>query len=343
MSSSPFPIFLSDVDVSKLDARISELAELGVQAELGLLIGAGFSYGAAGLPLGNDLAALLIRKALGTGCSPEIAKQIADKYGLSAAAQRFEEDTTRERKELIEFLRTELTRVGSAPTKSLELLAQVITLASIQRVYTTNYDLLIEHSLPEGAAVNVKPNRDALADFDQRMKARDAIGVFHLYGDVDDPKITDRDFKHLHPFHLSDFQQQLKLNVFVFVGYRFLDEHLVQVYNDIATVLTQSGDSRKSFIVLPVDNQFEYEFASKVLKDKRNMILLPLTAEAFLSLLVDRMTHLHFDRAARKVAEMGNVPLDVAKTRLQEIKNVIPLMSEQTIEEIAASIRKSKK
>ena len=160
----------------------------------------------------------------------------------------------------------------------------------LNRIYTTNFDQLIEEAFGKARAKKItNRNPEEIRDLEKKGK----IPVIHLHGtlDEDDYQITEDDlwkdnFNILH----QEFEISLNMDVLVFVGYSMNDPDFRDIYLKYKNKMV-SRDSSKgkwTYIVSPTKDKFSYLLGKDVWLT-RQAHLIPLTASDFFARLKNRI------------------------------------------------------
>lgn len=150
----------------------------------------------------------------------------------------------------------------------------------IRKIYTTNFDLLIEQAFGDSRATTVtEENAEEIEDSISRGK----IPVIHLHGTLDKEYfILEEDVLKEEPTSLqNEFEADLSRKVFVLVGYSMNDPDFRLIY---ARYQKKIKGSKKTYVVYPGGDEFSYELGQAVWKT-RNATWIPLGAKDFFTRL----------------------------------------------------------
>lgn len=330
----PWPDFLSEGQKSALGQRVDEIARAATYQKLTIMLGAGFSKDAQNLPIGSELAEALLDQTYG-GDKSEV-QRLSRQYELAAVAAQFEEETSGRREQLKDLLRRKLST--TAPLSDTEkALGTLASLAQIPRIFTTNYDELIERSL-ELRAQSVKHSVKGIEEFEQRLREIDCTGVFHLNGGFDDPVITEDDLRKHRSLFLEQFRSELLTNILVMVGYSLRDDAIVTVFHHIFDLLDRLRQGRASFIVMPVESATEYEVASRLWKTRGNIHILPTSAGPFLKELLRHVREFRYEKAVAETSKMLREPTEEVNDRLRRLRGQIEELNDDDVAEVVRRI-----
>lgn len=295
--------------------RIKSLARLVFEKQVIFLCGAGMSKGSK-LPLADHLRAEMVQVFLDQNgqIDPKESSLVANSFPLEAIAGAYELEYGDDR--LLGLLR-EKYRTASSPLhdghKALEELA---TAGYINKVYTTNFDDLIEKAFAEPAGRGVSVT-DSDANYVHRAMREGKFPVIHLHGKIDEeagnPLITEKKTYQLDTPLARLLMADMVTHSFVLVGYSLSDPDLRSIYFSMNAILSRgAGLAKKPYVVHPLRNvgsaveSLELHFTSR-LWDARNMTYLPLTAEEFLPTLAMEVDRVLCDDFAKQIASQNGL------------------------------------
>jgi hypothetical protein len=310
------PAFLSGPDRNEIAARIREVADCAIKKKFGLLIGAGFSKDARDFPLGWELASGLLHQA--TGCGETEADRIAKNYELGAVAEVCSPDITEKRAQMVEEIKARLIPRGKQSQAEIDL-ATIISVCKLRRVFTTNFDTLIENCIPMRHRP-VEPTVAGIRSFEGESHQLDCTGVFHLNGTLDDPKVTESDLRGNRSVFFEELRHELLTKVFVMVGYSFRDDAITKIFQEIFDLLQRTRQDRTTYLVMPVESDAEYRVATGIWKSRGGIRLLPLRAGVFLRHLVISMLEVRSSENVKQMAALFGEPEEGVKERLRPLE-----------------------
>jgi hypothetical protein len=291
-----FPEYVNKMDLRQ---RIAEIARAGLRQRLLFLVGAGFSADARGYPTGAGLASILVRQTY--ECSEAEANAAAAKYELAAISQQFTERATEKRQGLVEHIAKALSRKpATRPQAELDL-ASVAAMCRLRRIFTTNFDDVIEDALDKRS----RPVKATVADirkFEDEANDADVTGVFHLNGNTEDPKVTEDELRTHRSVFYELFRRSLLTDVLVMVGYSFRDDAIVRIYDELFDLLKTVGQDRRNYIVMPTDNQLDYLLAERLWRARGDIVLIPVRAGQFFRMLVTALEEARYSEAVTSLA-----------------------------------------
>ena len=223
-----------------------------------VFVGAGISLGAR-LPSWNKLMAPL-RSDLGPAVGPCTSYlDIAELY-----------EVKHNRSVLVQFLKERLGDVRFQLTKTHELIVRL----PVQRIYTTNFDTLLEQ-----ASQKKQINRNVIFNASQvGFSDTSTLSIVKLHGDLSDPAsivITTRDFYSYfarNPAVADLLKVELQTHTVLFMGYSFSDPNLGMI---LANSASQSG------MVRPLLYSLQFKPSALTVKAMyaRGVSVIPLDAD----------------------------------------------------------------
>lgn len=312
-----------------------EIARAGLRRRLLFLIGAGFSADARGYPTGAGLASILVKETY--ACSDIEAAAAASKYELAAIAQQYTERATDRRVGLVAQVAAAVSKKPSTRPQAELDIASVASMCQLRRIFTTNFDSVIEDALDKRARV-VKPTVTDVRAFEEEADRADVTGVFHLNGDVTNPVITEDDLRKHRSIFYELFRENLLSNVLVMVGYSFRDDAIIKIYDELSDLLTRVGEDRFNYIVMPTSDELDYTLADRLWRARGNIILIPLGAGQFFRMLVDTLEEARYANTVTKIAESTGETESAISDRLRPYKDIFAHVSlpelAQAVEEL---------
>ena len=303
-------LFPSESLRSGIRSHASGIAKLLKEREVQFLCGAGMSR-PLGLPLSVDMARSFLADLFSVGASgkeeQDLLKKLASDYSLEAIAGAYLETKDQVRLDRLIAESVEKATGDIHKSQSHEALAYLANNDYIDRVYTTNYDLLIEGSLGQRACTITDQNVSSLRHELERNKK---IPVIHLHGTPETRCLVTE----LETYQLdSPISEVLKADMvthhFVMVGYRLADADLRAIYFQLQEKLKKGKHFRRPYVVHPLgrDGQdpvspFETDLASDVWK-ARGALFVQATAGELLPAIVQSVRRLEVDEEAQKLAQ----------------------------------------
>ena len=311
-------VFPPYVDRPDLEQRMSEIARAGLDQRLVFLIGAGFSRDARGYPTGSELASVLVQDTY--KCTEAEAKAAAGKYELAAIAQQFVEKATEKRTQLVARIASALSQEPEKKSQVELDFASVAAICRPRRVYTTNFDNIIESALEARGRV-VPPEISEIRTFEQDANVRDITGVFHLNGDLKHPQVTEDDIRTHRSVSFELLRQDMLTQVLVMVGYSFRDDAITRIYDDLFELLKKVGEDRRNYIVMPTDGSLDYKLAERLWRSRGDIVLMPFSAGQFFRLLVTFLEEARYEETIKGIAErIGKTSTEV-NDRLRPLRH----------------------
>jgi hypothetical protein len=199
-------------------------------------------------------------------------------------------------------------------------LATVISVCKLRRVFTTNFDALIENCITPRYRP-VEPTVVGITKFEDESHRVDCTGVFHLNGTLDDPKVTESELRDNHSVFFEELRHELLTKVFVMLGYSFRDDAIAKIFKEIFDLLERTRENRITYVVMPVDSRDEYKVASEVWNSRGGIRLMPLEAAVFLRHLVISMREVRSEGNVREIAGLLNESEESVKQRLRPLED----------------------
>jgi len=289
------------------EARLQRLAVLLHERRVQFLIGAGMSF-SSGFPLGRKLSEIMLSDLIHGGSlssTSPVASRLVDMFPLDAVAEAY----------LRQFDEASLTRLikkiyGSSSAGLHDGHRKLRYFADhgfVDRIYTTNFDRLIEDSLmPRSVSVTDENIEDV-----HTAKAENKTVVYHLHGAVGaGPRITEHDTFELNTAVAELFIADLMLYWFVCVGYSMADMDLRYLFLSAHQLLTRQHAAKRPFIINPLIAATDADWrVADMIWSARNFMYIPGTAELALPALESLLGRIGGDAIARAiVTKMGGNP-----------------------------------
>lgn len=278
--------------MAQVDQRIAELARTVIEGYADFLFGAGMSQ-SAGMKSGREVALGLLRRLYPDPkvVSDDDLRALARASTLEAIAEAVEGQLSGGRKSLAEALR-EILELDSAKGKSSDAhrdFAALVRLGGptwVRRVFTTNWDDLLEEAIGEGSAVRVCESNTAAYE-DALLTNR--IPIVYLHGRLDDEfQVSERDVAdtlRLRTVNLILLTRLFEARSFCIVGYSMSDPDLSRIYRRYRDQFQLRGANDKlTYVVTPVSSAAQYDLLDKVW-ERRQARLIPLSANEFFARL----------------------------------------------------------
>lgn len=288
--------YLSPTEWGDVRNNIAHIASEIIRGNIGFLCGAGMSMGQSGGISGSELAFQLIKAAF-FPTETEIKKNtdlykqiqaVVGKYPLEAVAEACVEILPQKFTGVMQLIKSKILPVNAKPHDGHKALAALSKAYNIQKIFTTNYDSLIEKEFSEGAEQIF--NLEDLQNL-ERILGENKAAIIHLHGSFEnDPIITEFDLmasqleKPIFQFFLSELLNK----VFVFIGYSLNDSNIRTIYFKAKNMINaRKATDKNNYVVYPVYDETERKVAANIWKN-RGAVLIPLDAEKFLVMLHKR-------------------------------------------------------
>lgn len=321
-----------------VDDPISDIAKELQSRRATFLFGAGMSIPAPSeMPSGWDLGRAFVRGLLRERKATETEiDRIASKFPLEALAEGFEKDNPRKESGLCEFISAVLRSPTSGPHKGHEALVGLSHY--LPKIYTTNFDNLIETKFGKDGCVSIAVPEDMHQI--QIAADRGVPAIVHLHGMVGDRPVrdhflvTESDFFQRDSPLLTILEGELHSNAIVFVGYSLSDPHLRRLYFKVKRYLDQRPMMKKAtFAVSPVKSEDELSVAEKAWA-ARGITLIPEDAAEFMVRLANEVGQAVNAAKRKEVADriLGKDG-DVANLD-EEVKRIVETVADVRKEDI---------
>jgi hypothetical protein len=266
-----------------------------------LFFGSGMSM-AAGLPSAKELAKLLTKELRADfERDPNYRGRLRELDSCEDNLRRIAQFSTDyyQSKRAYERVAEELAvRERSA---RLDVLRPIQGLPTVQEILTTNYDLLVEHTLePEDYQVIYRES-------DIRQARGPKLRLVKLHGtrtDLESMVLIDNDYHSYQEKHhalIELARTLLRQKTLVVIGYSLEDDNFAQILKSIS----QSGDVL-NFFVSPDASLYQ-----QLHWTKQGFDHVPLAGEEFLKLLADTYAGLHYEEETASFPEPSKLPRPV--------------------------------
>lgn len=327
--------------------RLTDLAQAVIDHRVQFLCGAGMSK-ASGLPLSSQLGVRMAKRLLlGNEDAPDVPaiSASAGKFSVETIAEAYVHELgSSELNRLIERVVQRGTGKAHAGHKALEFLASQ---SFIDRLYTTNFDTLLEEGLGErGTAITDSDQDLRLLHEIQEGRKGAAVPVLHLHGVVGRECLFLESNTHELDRPLAKLMTaDMVTHSFVWVGYSLTDLDLRRLFLALREMLARHDRENRPFVVYPLTTdataqESEWQLADQIWK-ARGCHYLPGAAEVLLPALVSKIRRLRSDASVRKlVIKAGGDPENATEiaTKTDEIAKVVAVGVgdfDDTVEDLA--------
>jgi hypothetical protein len=274
-------------------SKLRDLARITIDRRVQFLCGAGMSKG-SGVPLSADLSLrMMTRLLVGDDQVIDAATKkfpaIAAKYAVETIAEAYKKRYgATELNLLIDSIVTAGEPKPHAGHVALEFLANN---GHLKKVYTTNFDRLIESGLGERAKTISDTDSDLEAYATIQRSSRGSLPVLHLHGVAGgDPLFLESNTYELNRPIAKLMIADMVTDTFVWVGYSLTDLDIRGIFLALRDMLAHHGRVKRPFVIHPLlteadSQEYEWQLANKVW-DARGCEFIPGTAEDFLPALV---------------------------------------------------------
>lgn len=324
-SKSIFPEYLGPSERDDLQLQIEKIAEQLIDKNVQFLFGSGMSRPSK-IPTGSELSRKLLDLIYPSNSTPSPAEveELLCTFPFECIAEAAK-GTEPTQKEKLRTLLNESIENSTGPHSGHKIIVNLCNKNFLKRIYTTNFDLLIERALGADRCKTItKENVWNLSKIESGEEP--VIPVIHLHGTLTgDFIITEADiyYEKGEDWELlkDEFEKSLKYNVFVFVGYSMADPDFRQIYMEYQRGLKirSSLKEKKTYVVNKHSDIHSYRLAKQVW-DSRKATLLPLDAGDFLKELWDSVQLKGTKELKKKVASRLGIELDVFDAQINELK-----------------------
>jgi hypothetical protein len=328
-------------------AALRELVGEIIQQRVHFLCGAGMSKSSS-VPLAGELTARMVRQILfGNENSDQdktAVEQVASKYSLETAAEAFRKTKgPTELNALIERSVAKGTGKEHAGHRALDYLASN---GFIKKVYTTNFDKLIETGLG-GKAVTITDLDSDLERLRQITTAQsELVPVLHLHGvGGGECLIVEAETFALDRPLARLMMADMVTHSFVWVGYSMSDLDVRHIFLEIRSLLARHKREKRPFVVLPLTTSgttqaYEWRVADEIWS-ARGCRFIPGRAEDVLPAVVAQLRRAQSeDRVKQLVKNAGgdsesNTDIEVKTRELEQLAARTGANFDQVVEDIA--------
>lgn len=289
MPNISFPTFANAMEINRALERIVR-AISRAEERVDFLVGAGMSI-PSGLPSGATLSRLLLRELFPDSAREKVSdakiEELQNCAPLEAIADAVQLASGRTRDDLTKLLKS-LYLTNAAPDQAhrdLVTLSMWEGVPRLERIFTTNFDHLLEHAFDQRGVEIAFHNTERMIGTIRDGK----VPIIHVHGTLDSGQyqITEGDVFDTR-FRLTDNILRgafSEADAFVFVGYSMTDPDFRRLYRSFRQDLedrrkTQGAADRMTYAVMPVSDPESYELA-RLVWQARGAILIPLSAGDF--------------------------------------------------------------
>lgn len=281
----PTPHYPEHIQLDEVEQALNRIADALLKTEADFLFGAGMSA-ASGVPIGNALARELLEfffpEAGSDPPSAERRGRLAGEYPFEAVVQAVahergtRNDLTAALKEILWKEKYDITEEH----RDLSALSNWGGSPRLRRIFTTNFDLLLEKAFGMRAFPIMETNASEL------RKQQDAgkIPIIYLHGHLDGKYyVTEQDvYETDYSIVRTEFLLALiEAAAFVFVGYSMSDPDFRRVYMDYRSIIAGREErGKRTFFVAPALDKYAYRLGRVVWKE-RGATWLPFDAATF--------------------------------------------------------------
>jgi len=283
---------------------LKQLAQIVAEKRACLLCGSGMSK-ASGMPLAKDLSIMMTNMIL-HGERPQLPptdelKYLASIFPMETIAEAYQKEFDQDR--LRAFLSDEFDTDPATLHEGHRALEFLASQGYIDRVYTTNFDFLIE----EAVGGRGKTISDSNVNELKKALTLGQMPVLHLHGHLGTDCLLEESKTYKLETPLSQvLKADMTTSYFVFIGYSLNDPDLRTIYLSIRDTLQKEKLAKKPFVVHPLladspdAQRNELRLASAVW-DARHATYIPGKAELLLPALARQVHLFKADNLAREI------------------------------------------
>ncbi|MFG6334196.1 MAG: SIR2 family protein, partial [Lachnospiraceae bacterium] len=151
---------------------------------------------------------------------------------------------------------------------------QALLSLNFKSVWTTNYDTLIEKELE---ALRIPYNAITNEKNLSQISTHDKINLYKINGDISDPDnivLTQTDYEgyeNTHSLFLTFLKKELVSNTFLFIGYSFEDQVILNCLSSTMHLLNGSGNLHYAFIYIDEKTTPQIEYKVQDLRLRYNI------------------------------------------------------------------------
>lgn len=293
-----------------------------IEQKVIFLVGTGMSY-ESDMPMFTSVAEELLQRQL---ADKEVTrKQLRDltmKFGSEAISAWYIQTLPEPKREKFpEELKTILGEKNCRPNKAHTVIEYFFAEGLIDRLYTTNWDLLIEKCVGSAAIAVTDKNINNL----EKIK-KDGLAVIHIHGNLEENTgITEEQTYSIDTECFSEFVREFRLNDYiVLIGHSFNDQDIRQAFFQAKT----KAKRFPQFIAVgKTDDKLEKIVADGVWK-ARGFHYYPDGATSFLEELENKVIIARKEEAYKKLSsEFGSNPM-IVREKAEEIEQTFEIFQE---------------
>nr|AUN37030.1 hypothetical protein [uncultured bacterium] len=292
ISANGFPDFLGASERSTFEMHMRDIAHALCIGRMELLAGAGMSR-ESGVPCGAELGKLFLESILSANptTAPSAARidELLKRHPLELIAEAVEQIKGTKRAFLTALLTKHFVTTQydlNAAHKTLQTLHLWFGKPLFSRIFTTNFDLLLEKTFGDCAKTITETNYSQIRE----CEINGLLPIIHLHGTLerdDTYQITEKDlFNPSQRFLKNELLNALYVaDAFVFIGYSMSDPDFRSLYREYLNLMElRQQIAAKTYLVAPASDWAEFMLGQEIWKG-RNAVWIPLDASSFFRLL----------------------------------------------------------
>jgi NAD-dependent SIR2 family protein deacetylase len=284
---------------TEIDRYLNEIAKELVEGRCIFIIGAGVSY-ESNAPLFKEIIEKLLDILLETdsleGVDSEDKRKILEKLTFAQIAESYSGHFGME--QLKDKIGDLIKDKNPQPSQSHKHIALFANKEYFSRIYTTNFDNLIEDSIGEKSIEVTEEDIDRLDD----AETSHSVAVIHLHGSLKHTKgmiVTEKEIFTNDATILKKLDVDLaSKRLIIFIGYSFGDEDIKSMY---IRRIREKGI--RGYIVFPVIHEQMMTVLRYLWYNQRGINIIPISADEFLSRLYEKVEHVEAAKILQEICD----------------------------------------
>jgi SIR2-like domain len=340
LSGSDLRAAIGEAGVDEMTQRIADIADAVLSRQADFLFGAGMSV-ASNLPTGHGLALKLLEKMFPDRVTVPsgVLDELVSLAPFEALLQAVEKNLSEGRKSLTELVK-QLLEPSNPRASVSEAHVQFARIARwegdllVRRVFTTNFDTLLEVSLGDNAVPVTEENPRAY----EEALVEGRLPIVYLHGRLGSKlEMTEADVWDTVQLRsvYAIFQNRLFASqAFTFIGYSMVDPDLRRLYSQYRDQLRLRQTYDKwTFVVHPVPSFAAYRLFHDIW-DFRGARFIPLTAVEFFTLLAEAVRTARSERGIADILALYGWSQEELLRRVEQLKEALDLKDDEDAYEL---------
>ena len=292
MTTNPIkPDYLGAVEEDDIDRALQHISDALTKSDVSFLFGAGMSK-PSGAPMAPELIARLLTMHFPSGGSDPIPddrlKNLAWEFPFEAVVEAVQEGFPTKRRRLTEVLTELYLDPSLLPTQAHEDFVSIAFWGgrlSVNRIYTTNFDKLLEAAFGLDRTIAISESNIAEAT---RSANKGLLPIYHVHGLLDSEYTITESNVYSEDYRVLSSNVRASLtadDAFVFVGYSMSDPDFRRMYMNFRDdIKSRKHADKDTFFVSPPKDKYSYRLGKKIW-DVRGATWIPLDAATFMARL----------------------------------------------------------